>query len=198
VDAVTLALAIVGALLGIFNTALAWWQWQHSGPRVKVALRGGWYMPGGGIASYGAADYQANPRPNGARAVALVAVTNRGRSAVDVTEWWITVGSAYVGMLARLDPNLMSNLGPELFAKVAPTLMEDLDGVLMREHNEPCPYRLESHASKAWVLPMEKVTEIVDAIRHGGDCTISAVVHLGNGQIVKAKERVAPESFVVR
>lgn len=184
----TLALAIIGTFLGVASTAVLLWQWRQSGPVVAVSLRAGWCLPGGGIASYEAETFTANPRPEGGRPVVIVRVTNRGRSAVDITEWWVTIGPTQLGMLARFDPKLMERFAAELLREQA----LNLDDVLLQEHNEPCPYRLDSHSSKSWVLAMDSVTGVVNALVDDEDATISAVVHLGSGRSTKAKERVAP------
>lgn len=183
----TLALAIIGTVLGVVNAAMAWWQWRRSGPAIGVSLRAGWYLPGGGIASYEVESFKANPRPDGGQPVVIVRVINRGRSAVDINEWWVTIGPTQLGMLARMDPKLIEGLRSGLLGEL------DIDALLLQEHNEPCPFRLDSHSSKAWVLRMESVAEVVSALHDDQDTTVSAIVHLGSGRSMRARERVQPE-----
>jgi hypothetical protein len=181
----TLALAILGATLGVLNTSMAIWQWKRSGPRVTVTLRAGWQVAGNGIASYTADSFDQQPRPQTAiQAVVIVHVTNSGRSPVDVSEWWINVGTGQLGMTSRIDPAVVKMLDPMW-------VTSNLDDILLLEHNEPCPFRLDSHASKSWVLSMASVADALGAL-NAQTPLVSATVQLGNGKVASAKQRVTP------
>ncbi len=153
----TLAPAITGAALSVFNTAMHWWQWRHSGPRIRASLRAGWYLPSGEILSFEVESFHANPCPDGGRPVVLVEVTNLGRSAADINEWWVTIGPVQVTM-PGVDPQRI-----------------DVDELALLAFNKPLPFRLDSHASKAWVMEMKHAEESLRVLLEGRDTTISAI-----------------------
>ncbi len=190
----TLALAVIGTALGLLNTGVMLWQWNRSGPTVNVELLAGWQVSGNGIASFPASSFSENHAPSDAvQAVVVVQVTDSGRSAIDVREWWVNVGSAKLGMVARADPEAMKAL-----VQLDPmALASNLDAYLLNEHNEPCPYRLNSHATKSWVMPMERIAEIVTATV-GQAPALSASVALGDGRTKRSKEQVEPDAFHIQ
>lgn len=185
--AVTLALAIVGALFGVINTTAMFWQWRKSGPDVVVSLQAGWQLAGNGIAFFPVRQFvTAIEPPEAIQAVVIVNVTNRGRSAIDVLEWWISVGDAQIGMVSRI-PSETVKMATD-FGHV--DSLPPLDDMLLYEHNEPCKFRLDSHSSQRWVLGMQRVADVVAAIE--GTPLVGASVRLGNGETAKSKESARP------
>lgn len=182
---VTLALAVFGAALGVVNTSLLFWQWRHSGPDVSVSLHAGWQLSGNGIVSFPARQFGSAIEPSDAiQAVAVVNVTNRGRSAIDILEWWITIGAAHLGIVSRIAPETVRMATEGGLREVLPPL----DDMLLYEYNEPCKFRLESHSSQRWVLRLQQVADVVSAME--GTPAIGASVRLGTGVTAVSKESV--------
>jgi hypothetical protein len=180
--------AFVGTLLGIVNIAITIWQWRRSGPTVRAELCAGWQTAGGGVLVFPVAGFDATmPPEDQARAVVGVAVTNRGRSAVDVTAWWINVGAAQIGMVARIDAATIEetrSLGLALRDLIEP------GDFMVHQLNEHCPFRLDGHARRNWLLSMREVASAAHALTDKTDIRVSATVHLGNGKTIHTKEKV--------
>lgn len=177
----------MGAVLGVINTIAMLWQWRRSGPDVVVSLQAGWQLAGNGIVAYPARDFAtAIEPPESVQAVVIVNVTNRGRSPIDVLEWWVSVGGGQIGMVSRIPPEtvkMATDLGDA-------SALPPLDDMLLYEHNEPCRFRLESHSSQRWVLGMQRVADVAAAM--SGAPLIAASVRLGDGKVRKSKESIRP------
>lgn len=98
-----------------------------------------------------------------ARPVFVVEATNGRRAATDVTQWWMTIGPAPVGMSSAVDERVIEAL---IDARLYDQVRTDIDDWAFSARNVSCPYRLQSFAQQQWVLDFRKV-------RRGQGCLVT-------------------------
>lgn len=183
------ALAALSAIVGLFGVGAVVFQWRRSGPVVRVELRGGWLVPGGGVCLFDvqAMHLERPPEPHSTPVLAVQA-TNVGRSAVDVMSWWVMVGSLRLGMNSPVDEDILQTLGTHL----DPSFISDvLEKNVLNSHNAPCPYRLEPHSQRQWLVNTADVARAVRMV-DPADAYLCAEVNLGNGRTATAKQQADP------
>jgi hypothetical protein len=189
---VTLAVALFGAVLAVLNTVWSFVQWNRSGPVVRVALKGAFFVPGGGVLVYDAEGF-AEPDPvDGARRLLAAEVTNSGRAAVDVSQVWLELGPMHMTPASRIDE---SSFKAMVDAGLADRMLHMVDDMLIGMQNEPLKFRLEAGSTQTWLVAADQVEGPISALPAETDRSSRVRVGLGNGTTVTSKNPAQPASL---